>query len=344
MKALVVGGGGFIGRHVVAHLLADGAEVRVLDIDVSDLPHGADAIVGSVTDAGVVRRAMVGIEQLYHLAAQTALWLPDPSLFETVNHYGTRTLLSAAAACGVRRVVHTSSEVVLVGASNPRRPHRVDESLSLPLDAMLGAYARSKWLAEHAAREAARAGLPVVIVNPTLPIGPGDSHRTPPTQMVLDLLCGRVPAWLDCVLNLVDVRDVARGHIQAAEHGRIGERYLLAGENLAFGRMVCLLEEIAGIPLPRRRVPRLLALLVAHADEGLSTLVTGHRPRAPVAGVRVAMRPALFLARKARRELGFAPRPTRAALADCVEWLSAADLLSERALGNDRGRPAAGSA
>lgn len=344
MKALVIGGGGFIGRHLVARLLAGGAEVRVLDRDLSAVPRAADAIAGSVTDPAAVSRAMAGIEQVYNLAAETALWLRDRSRFEIVNHGGTRTVLAAAAARRVRRLVHTSSEIVFVGRSSPTRPHRVDESLALPCEEMLGAYARSKWRAEAAALAAARAGLPVVVVNPTLPIGPGDGHRTPPTQMLLDLLGGRVPVWLDCVLNLVDVRDLAHGHVLAAERGCAGERYLLAGESLRFGALVRAVEAISGIPLPQRRIPGFLALLAACADEALGRLVPGHRPRAPIAGVRVAMRPAVFSARKARRELGFAPRPARDALSDAVGWLMTEHRLNRVVPESDRERRAEGSA
>ena len=323
----MTGGSGFIGRHVVGHLLAQGAEVRILDVDDSDPPSGADLIKGSVVDEAAVGRAMDGVEQIFHLAAKTGLWGRDPGLFDAVNHRGTCTILRAAETAGVSRLVYTSSSVVLVGRSGSQRDYEVTETTRLPLSDMLGAYGRSKWRAERAVQAAVRDGLPAVIVSPTIPIGPGDRNQTPPTRMLIDLLNGTTPAWLDCILNLVDVRDVAEAHLRAAELGRTGERYLLAGENIPFGSLVQMLEDLSGIALPRRKVPPLAALMFAFFDEAVARILPRHRPRAPVDGVRLALRRARFGAGKARQELGFMPRSAKSSLADSIEWLASENLI-----------------
>ncbi|MBL25930.1 MAG: hypothetical protein CMM50_00055 [Rhodospirillaceae bacterium] len=322
MVALVTGGSGFIGRHLVAALLERGEAVRVLDVEPSEaLPRGAEFIRGSVTDGVAVGAAMHGVRRVYHLAANANLWVPDRGVFEAVNHGGTRTVLAAAGKAGVERIVVTSTEGVLIGKRSPRRPFRVDETAELTIGDMIGAYCRAKYRAEKAALVAARDGMPVVVVNPTLPVGPGDRRLTPPTRMILDLANGTIPAYLDCYLNFIDVRDAAAGHILAAEKGRIGARYILGGENLRMRDFIAVMAEVTGASVPHWRVPYWLAVAAATVDEARSTYVTKAPPKAPLAGVRLAGRPALVDNTRARTELGLPSRPIRDSLRDALAWL-----------------------
>lgn len=322
MVSLVTGGSGFIGQHLVAALLERGEAVRVLDLDPAEhLPRGVDIVQGSVADGVAVAAAMRGVQRVYHLAANANLWDADRAVFEAVNHGGTRTVLAAAGKAGVERIVVTSTEGVLIGRRSPRRPFRVDETAELAAGDMIGAYCRSKHRAEKAALVAARDGLPVVVVNPTLPVGPGDRRLTPPTRMILDLANGTIPAYLDCYLNFADVRDVAAGHILAAEKGRVGARYILGGENLRMRDFIGVMAEVTGADMPRWRVPYWLAVTAAAVDEARATHVTKRPPRAPMAGVRLAGRPALFDSGRARTELGLPGRPLRDSLRDALAWL-----------------------
>jgi dihydroflavonol-4-reductase len=214
-------------------------------------------VIGSITDPVAVARAMDGCERVFHLAANPNLWSPDSSGFDEVNHQGTRRMLEAAQKAGVQRFVYTSTESILKSYRAPRKSSRalIDETVVLTVDDMPGPYCRSKFLAEEAAREAAREGLPVVIVNPTMPIGPGDDLLTPPSRMILGFLNGETPAYLDCEFNLVDARDVATGQILAAERGRVGERYILGHVNLRLGALLAELQRMTGLAMPRTRVP-----------------------------------------------------------------------------------------
>lgn len=328
MTDLVVGGAGFIGRHLVELLLAEGRRVRVLDIEPTPgLPPAVEVMPGSVEDAALVRSAVRGVRRIYHLAGNPHLWAADKSAFERVNVGGTRNVLAAAAAAPVERIVYTSSPTVFAGRRVPTDARAVDERVERTLAEMPGPYCRSKWRAEQVALAAARRGLPVVVVNPTLPLGPGDWRLTPPSRMVLDFLRGRHPAFLDWSLNVIDVRDVALGHLLAAERGRIGERYILAGAQLSMARLLMLLEEITGLPMPRRRVPGWLAWLTGAVSELVADHVTHRPPLAPLTGVRLARRNVRFDGAKAARELGLAPRPLRGTLVDATAWLIAAGLL-----------------
>jgi dihydroflavonol-4-reductase len=263
--------------------------------------------------------AVRGMGLVFHLAANPNLWAPDPKTFHEVNYEGTCRVLEAAAAAGVARVVYTSTESILknIRARNGSTAALIDESVELAIDDVWGAYCRSKYLAENAARRAARSGLPVVIVNPTMPVGPGDGLLTPPTRMLLGFLNGATPAYLDCEFNLVDARDVAVGHLLAAERGRVGERYILGGENLALGHVLELLREMTGLPIARTRVPYAFAYIVGWISEGLAKL-TNRPPLAPLTGVVLARSSMAFDCRKARRELGWAARPLRQSLLDAV--------------------------
>jgi dihydroflavonol-4-reductase len=326
---LVTGGGGFIGRHLVGQLAASGEQVRVLDLrPIEPVPPGVEVVVGSITDPAVVARAVEGCERVFHLAANPNLWDRDPRVFDLVNHQGTRRVLDAAQKAGVQRFLYTSTESILKSYRAPKQSKRalIDESVRLTLDDMPGPYCRSKFLAEEAAREAAAGGLPVVIVNPTMPVGPGDHLLTPPSRMILGFLNGETPAYLDCEFNLVDARDVAAGQVLAAERGRAGERYILGHVNLGLGDLLEKLRLLTGLPMPRTRVPYALALASAVVSEGIAA-VTGKPPMAPLTGVRLARTSMAFDSGKARGELGWSCRPLEESLRDAIDWMSGRRLL-----------------
>jgi len=327
--SLVTGGCGFIGRHLVEQLAARGERVRVLDLHPLDSPPaGVEQVVGSITDPATVARAIDGCEQVFHLAANPNLWAVDPEIFDRVNHQGTRRMLEGAQKAGVRRFLYTSTESILKSYRAPKQSARalIDENVQLTVDDMPGPYCRSKFLAEQAAREAAAGGLPVVIVNPTMPIGPGDYLLTPPSKMILGFLNGETPAYLDCEFNLVDARDIAAGQILAAEKGRVGERYILGHVNLSLGDLLAELQRLTGLSMPRTRVPYALALASAVVSEGLSS-ITKKPPLAPLTGVRLARTSMAFDSSKARDDLGWSCRPLQESLRDAIRWMSGRGLL-----------------
>lgn len=326
---LVTGGCGFIGRHLVEQLAACGERVRVLDLrPLNPASPGVEHVVGSITDPAMAARAVEGCERVFHLAANPNLWDRDPGSFDRINHQGTRRMLEAAQKAGVRRFLYTSTESILKSYRAPKRSKRalIDESVQLTLDDMPGPYCRSKFLAEEAAREAASGGLPVVIVNPTMPVGPGDHLLTPPSRMILGFLNGETPAYLDCEFNIVDARDVAAGQILAAEKGRVGERYILGNINLGLGELLDKLHRMTGLSMPRMRVPYALALASAVVSEGMAA-VTRRPPMAPLTGVRLARTSMAFDSSKARSELGWSCRPLEQSLRDAIDWMSGRGLL-----------------
>ncbi|MGE0745204.1 MAG: hopanoid-associated sugar epimerase [Rhodospirillales bacterium] len=326
---LVTGGAGFIGRHLVRQLAERGARVRVLDLqDARDLGDGVECVVGSICDRAAVARAMDGAQTVYHLAANPDLWAARRETFAETNLEGTRTMLAVAAERQVKRFVYTSTESILKGRRATVDGAPQQETVTLSIDDMMGPYTRSKFLAEEAATAAARDGLPVVIVNPTLPIGPGDRRITPPTRMILDFLNGANPAYLECELNMIDVRDVAAGHILAAERGRAGERYILGNENVRLSDLLKLLHELTGLSMPRIRIPYFVAISAAVVSEFIADHVTGKPPRAPTTGVRLCRTPMIFDSSKAVRELGLPQTPIRTAIADAVAWLQGQGLLT----------------
>jgi dihydroflavonol-4-reductase len=321
--SLITGGCGFLGRHLVAELRARGEHVRVIDLAEPDgLPEEVDFRRGSILDQPALREAMAGARRVYHLAAIPHLWTRDKTDFTLINEDGTKRVLQAALEAQVERVVHCSTEAILL----PKRSGRdtlIDESASPAATDMPGPYTRSKHAAEQAALRAAGGGLDVVVVNPTVPIGPGDRNRTPPAAMLAMFLAGQSPFFLDCVLNLVDVRDVAAGMASAAERGRPGERYILGGENIALRDLLKLLEQVSGRRMPKRALPAPVAIAAAAIAEWAADRVTHRKPVATREGVRLALRSAPFDNRKARTELGYAPRPIQDALTETVRWLSA---------------------
>jgi len=321
---LVTGGAGFIGRHVVAALRQAGRRVRVLDVHAHRAAAGdVETIAGSVLDPAALRAAAAGVRHVYHLAALAHLWMRDKRDYMRVNVAGTQAVLDAAAAAGAAKVIVTSSETVLRGW-NHASATPIRESEPVPeLSAMAGAYDRSKWLADQAARTAAANGLPVVILYPTVPVGPGDSNCTAPTRMIDAFLHGRMPAYYDCLLNLVPVEDVARGHLLAADKAAPGSRYILAGENLWMHDILAMLAALTGRPVPRRRIPYWLAALSGGVSEWWADHVTRRPPLATLTGVRLARHPRFVDATSAARALGFAPGSVRDALARAVAWLQA---------------------
>ncbi len=323
-RSLVTGGAGFVGRHLVAALLARGDEVRVFDLKALS---GVDAAVGSVEDPAAVLAAMRGVEIVYHLAGDAQLWARDGSRFDRINHQGTRNVLAAATAVGVRRLVHCSSLTTLVGRRTPIGGSRADENVVLTAPDMLGAYPRSKLLAEEAVREFVAAGGDAVIAIPTEPLGPGDESLTPPTRLIVELLNGRIPATIDCLLNFVAVESLAAGLIAVGERGRRGDRYILGGENVPMADLLAAIERQTGRPMPTARLPYLVAFAAGVIDTHLVSGVTGKAPQAPLTGVRLAGRRVAFSSAKAERDLGWKSEPFETALSASLASLRERGLI-----------------
>ena len=320
MDTLVTGGTGFIGANVARELIAAGATVRVLARPGGDRRALAgvkvEIVEGDLLDRASVRRALGGVRSVYHVAADYRLWTPDPARLYRTNVDGTRVVLEAAGEAGVTRVVHTSS-VGAVGIPEDGRPGTEDTPVTLA--DMVGHYKRSKFLAEQVALEFARRGLPVVIVNPSAPIGPWDVKPTPTGQMIVDFMRGRMLASVDTGLNIVHVRDVARGHLLAAERGTPGQRYILGHRDLSLADIFGVLAEITGRRAPRFRVPYAVAWLGAACCETVAR-VTGRPPAVPLTAVRMARKRMYFSPARAVRELGLPQTDVRTALADAVAW------------------------
>ena len=329
---LVTGGLGFIGQHLVQLLLRQGHTVRILDLaQPLQRIDGVEYMTGSITDRPLVQTAMQGVDRVFHLAAKAGLWSPRKQEFITINQVGTRNVMEEALAAGVSKVVHCSTESILksvrrstvLNASVP-----TDESVELTIDDMAGAYCRGKFVAEQEAFVAAQKGLPVVVVNPTVPIGPGDRRITPPTRMMLGFLNGTYPAYLNSTLNLIDARDVALGHSLAAEQGTVGTRYILGHVNLQLGELLRQLESLTDLPMPKRQVPYWLAYSVSFVQECLADYVTKKAPSAPLTGVKLARSPMLFDNTKAKTELDLTLRPLEDSLKDAIADYQQRGLLS----------------
>lgn len=320
MDVLVTGGSGFVGANVVRELLKDGATVRVLVRRTSDRRALAGLPVelseGDLTDRRSLDRAVAGVGVVHHVAADYRLWARDPRELHRANVDGTRAVLDAAGQAGVRRIVYTST-VGALGIPKDGTPGTEDTPVTLA--DMVGPYKASKFLAEQAALELARAGLPVVVVNPSAPVGPWDVKPTPTGQMLVDFLGGRMFATLDTGLNLVHVRDVARGHLLAAERGRVGEKYILGHANLPLAEIGRLLAGLTGRRAPWLRVPYGLAWCTAACMEAVAR-VTGGPPRVPLTAVRMARKRMYFTPAKAVRELGLPQTDVREALYDAARW------------------------
>jgi dihydroflavonol-4-reductase len=327
MKALVTGATGFVGAAVARSLLKNQWQVRVLARkgsdrrNLKDLP--VDVLEGDLTDAASLQRAAQGCEALFHVAADYRLGARDPSQLYRANVDGTRNVLDAARRGGVQRIVYTSS-VATIGIPGDGTPG--DERTANSFANMIGHYKRSKYLAEEVAREAAREGLPVVIVSPSTPVGPGDLKPTPTGQLVLDAAAGRMPAYVDTGLNIVHVDDVAHGHLLAYERGLTGERYILGGQDMSLREILAMIANLVGRPPPRVRLPYGVVLPIAYLAEGLAKL-TGRSGRITLEGVRMSRKLMFFSSAKAARDLGYTCRPPLQAFEDAIRWFRDNGLL-----------------
>ncbi len=321
MTTLVTGASGFIGSAVVRALLQAGHEVRVLLRPQSDRSNieglSVGVVIGDLADRASLTRAVAGCDTLFHVAADYRIWVPDPDHIYRINVSGTRELMMAAADAGVSRIVYTSS-VATLGLNGDGSP--ADEDTPATISDMIGHYKRSKFLAEQAVHELVeQGGLPAVIVNPSAPVGPRDIRPTPTGRLVVDAARGRMPAYVETGLNLVHVDDVAIGHVLAFERGRIGERYILGAENMSLRDILQAIAEISGKHAPHLRLPHGVVLPLAYVCETWARL-SGTEPWITVDGVRLAKKHMYFSTNKARRELGFDPRPARQALVDAIAW------------------------
>ncbi|MBT6116508.1 MAG: NAD-dependent epimerase/dehydratase family protein [Rhodospirillaceae bacterium] len=331
MKALVTGATGFVGSAVMRRLLERGATVRVLARAGSDRRNiegrPVEIVEGGLNDATALDKAVEGCEAVFHVAADYRLWVPDPPAMYRANVDGTRAVMLAAARAGVRRIVYTSS-VATLGLHADGSP--ADETTPSTLDDMIGHYKRSKFLAEEEVRRLARAeGLPVVIVNPSTPIGPGDIKPTPTGRMIVNAAAGRMPAYVDTGLNIAHVDDVAEGHLLAMDKGRVGERYILGGEDMTLADILTRVAEIAGGRPPRFSLPHGLIMPVAYVAEGWSRLTGRGEPMVTRDGVRLSRKRMFFSSAKAARDLGYSSRPAAEALADAVHWFREFEYLAK---------------
>ncbi|MET0674771.1 MAG: NAD-dependent epimerase/dehydratase family protein [Bradyrhizobium sp.] len=318
-RVLVTGGSGFIGKHLVAALIAQGRQVRVLDL--APPPHTlpqVEHVRGSVLDRDLVGRAMDGVDEVYHLAGLPGMWLPRKSDFHAVNCGGTEIVIETARARGVERFLHCSTESILFRAS-PNTAPVADDAL-LP-DDMPGPYTRSKMMADRVAVHAARSGYPVVIGCPTMPVGPYDHNGTPPTEMLKYFLGRRLQMHLNFVVNLVDVRDAAEGLMLAMERGQPGHRYVLGGDSMPLGRVLEIMADISGRRVRRIQLNGKFAEIVTGALEFIADHVTRRPPSGTAEGVRIACRAGALSIEKAQRELGYAPGPVEPVLRETIAHL-----------------------
>ena len=321
MKAFLTGATGFVGAAILRELIGRGWKVRALVRPTSPRTNleglDVETVEGDLRDPDSLRSAMQGCEALFHCAAHYALWVPQPDVIYSSNVEGTASILRVAREIGVERVVYTST-IATVRLHDDGRPSTEEDLLS-PEDAV-GHYQRSKVLAEVEARKAIAAGLPVVIVNPTAPVGPWDVKPTPTGQMIIDFVKGKMPGYMETGLNLVDVRDVAFGHAAALEKGEPGERYILGGENLSLKGVTEILSEITGVPSPKIKLPYWMALSYGALDELFVGRLLGRIPSVTVDGVRLARKPLHCDCAKALRVLGLPQTPVKKALEDAIGW------------------------
>jgi dihydroflavonol-4-reductase len=324
MLAFVTGATGFLGSHVARVLAEQGAELRLLVRPTSDLRNiadlNADRVVGDLRDPESIEKALAGCQVVFHVAADYRLWVRDPNEMYRSNVEGTRSLLEAAGKRGIKRVVYTSSVATMgfslaTSSSNP-----ADEQSPVGIDDMIGHYKRSKFMAEQVAIDAAKSGIDVVIVNPTTPIGERDIKPTPTGRIVVDFLKRKFPAYVETGLNLVDATECARGHVQALEKGRTGERYILGGENLTLKQILDRLGAITGLKSPTVKLPYFFALATGVVNEMVTGRLLGREPRATIDAVRMGRKMMFVSSAKAEGELGWRTVPVDAALRRSVDW------------------------
>jgi len=321
MTDLVTGATGFVGAAVARFLLARGRRVRVLVRAVSDRRNidglDVEVVEGDLTDRRSLSTAVDGCDGVFHVAADYRLWAPDPAPMFAANVDGSRAVIRAGMDAGVRRIVYTSSVAVL-GIHKDGTPANEDSPVGF--GDMIGPYKQSKFRAEEAVKQLiAEAGAPVVIVNPSTPIGPGDVKPTPTGRMIVEAAAGRMPAFVDTGLNVVHVDDVAEGHRLAFEKGTIGERYILGGEDMALADILAEIARLTGRRPPAMRLPHDLIVPVAWFAESWAR-IAGGEPFVTLDGIRMARKRMYFSSDKARKDLGYAPRPSGEALADAVAW------------------------
>jgi dihydroflavonol-4-reductase len=322
MTTLVTGAAGFLGSHLARQLVARGDNVRVLmrpsstNRAIADL--SLEYVTGDLRDPSSLDRAMKDIQRVFHVAADYRLWARRKQDIYDSNVGGTKNLLDAAKRAGVEQLIYTST-VATIAVDRPQHP---DEFTDAKLEEMVGHYKRSKWLAEKEALSAAKNGLPVIVAMPTTPVGPWDWKPTPTGKIILDFLNGKMPGYVETGLNFVGVEDCAAGHLLIAEKGKVGERYLLGGQNLTLKQMLDALSKITGLPAPTLKIPHGLALGVAYASTVFSRLL-GREPSIPVEGVKIARHMMFVDCSRAQRELGFKAGPVAAALERAVRWYEA---------------------
>jgi len=322
MNTLVTGAAGFLGSHVTRQLVARGDEVRVLlrasstNRAIADLP--LEYVTGDLRDPASLERAMKGVKRVFHVAADYRLWAKRKQDIYDSNVGGTKNLLDAAKRAGVEQLIYTST-VATIAVDRPQHPNEFTDA---KLEEMVGHYKRSKWMAEREALGAAKSGLPVIVAMPTTPVGPWDWKPTPTGKIILDFLNGKMPGYVKTGLNFIGVEECAAGHLLIAEKGKVGERYLLGGENLTLKQMLDTLAKITGLRAPILKIPHGLALGVAYANTAFSRLV-GREPGIPVEGVKIARHMMFVDCARAERELGFLAGPVVAALERAVRWYEA---------------------
>ena len=330
-QTLITGATGLVGSAVARKLVAEGIAVRALVRRGSPRFHleelGLEFVEGDMRNAELVRTAMTGVRHVFHVAADYRLWARDPNEIFAANVDGTRIVMQEAKNAGVERIVYTSS-VATIALRDDGGP--ADESIGLKIEEGIGAYKRSKIAAERLVEAmVADDKLPAVIVNPSTPIGPRDVKPTPTGRIIVEAARGRMPGFLDTGLNLVHVDDVADGHLAALKHGTIGERYILGGQNVLLADMLADIADLVGRRPPRWRIPRAVVIPIAYAAEAAARL-TGRDPFTTLDGIRMAEHRMYFTAAKAVRDLGFRPRPYRAALEDAIRWFDAAGYLDKK--------------
>jgi dihydroflavonol-4-reductase len=322
MTTLVTGAAGFLGSHVARQLVARGEDVRVLmrvsstNRAIADL--SLEYVTGDLRDPASLDRAMKGVKRVFHVAADYRLWARRSKEIYDSNVGGTKNLLDAAKRAGIEQLIYTST-VATIAVDRPQHPNEFTDA---KLEEMVGHYKRSKWIAEQEVLKAAKAGLPVIVAMPTTPVGPWDWKPTPTGKIILDFLNGKMPGYVETGLNFVGVEECAAGHLLVSEKGKIGERYLLGGENLTLKAMLDVLSNITGLPAPRLKIPHGLALGVAYANTMFSRMI-GREPGIPIEGVKIARHIMFVDASRAQRELGFKAGPVAAALERAVRWYEA---------------------
>ncbi|MBL8197044.1 MAG: NAD-dependent epimerase/dehydratase family protein [Blastocatellia bacterium] len=331
MQAFVTGGTGFVGGNLIRQLLNSGIKVRALVRSSSDQRNlkdlAIDQVSGDLDNQELLEKAMQGCEWLFHVAAHYSLCLKDSQAIYKANVNGTKKILAAAHTAKIKRIVYTSS-VAAIGLAPEGQI--ADESTTTTVDKLISDYKKSKFLAEQLAFAAAKDGIPVIIVNPSTPIGPYDVKPTPTGDIVLKFLRRQMPVYVHTGLNLVDVRDVAQGHILAAEKGRIGERYILGNKNVTLKEILDILEKITGLPAPKRSIPHFIPLLVSYFDELLISKLLGREPTVTINGAKMACHPMYYHSEKAVRELGLPQSSIETALQDAVTWFKMNGYLDKK--------------